>query len=494
MPAAGRSLARDEDTKPLALEAALGLLRLGRAEVLRLKDEVVSAQRTASRLCQQHANASEEIDALEEENTELRRQNVERSELLKAMRRKAALLEEELATKDAEMREVEERPGTSRRAEQWPGNSGICSLGARGAPKATALRSEKRHGTTSGAEVRTIANEARGTYEDAEISAVEERPSNQDTQELEARGTSGDAELIAVEERPGPPKSELQIVRWPSSWDADQPDTRRPSGSSSEDVEGRGYWNDDALDSLSEATTACTPRDRELTFLQEHVAELRAELQKVKMSQDITLLQLEYTCSDLAGRSAFLEVEQNQRRLLQERLRCLEEERQDQAAESLAGICKAIEDARHVDIRKERRRKGKGLIGRATHASLKVRAVAWHPCVQVTTTTAVAGACVAGVGGAATGVAVGVVSGFAVSLLAAPFTLGLSIPIGAAFGGSVGGMAGAAAGTTAGAVSGGAVGYGVYARRDQIFFVVGGLVNVAKKATRRALPADAMPE
>jgi len=80
--------------------------------------------------------------------------------------------------------------------------------------------------------------------------------------------------------------------------------------------------------------------------------------------------------------------------------------------------------------------------------------------VGVTSTSAVAGAVVAGT---TTG-AFGAVAGAAVGIVPAFFTLGLSIPVGAVIGSCVG----TTVGGTAGAVGGGALGYGGFTYRETI--------------------------
>lgn len=96
---------------------------------------------------------------------------------------------------------------------------------------------------------------------------------------------------------------------------------------------------------------------------------------------------------------------------------------------------------------------------------------------QVTAATAVGGAVTAGAAGGATGAVAGGTIGAGIGLLMAPFTLGLSIPVGAILGGSTGLVTGAAAGGTAGAVGGGAIGYGAYAKRDEISEAASGLTS-----------------
>jgi len=79
--------------------------------------------------------------------------------------------------------------------------------------------------------------------------------------------------------------------------------------------------------------------------------------------------------------------------------------------------------------------------------------------VQATAAGALGGAAACGAAGAVGGAAAGGSMGAMVGLLAAPLTLGLSIPVGAALGSSTGLCMGGAAGLTAGSVGGGAFGF-----------------------------------
>jgi len=96
------------------------------------------------------------------------------------------------------------------------------------------------------------------------------------------------------------------------------------------------------------------------------------------------------------------------------------------------------------------------------------KGIAQDPKVQVATAGAALGSATLGAAGGAVGLATGTTVGAATGLLFAPFTLGLSIPIGAIIGGVSGLMGGVVVGGTAGALSGGAAGVGVYAKRDEI--------------------------
>lgn len=91
--------------------------------------------------------------------------------------------------------------------------------------------------------------------------------------------------------------------------------------------------------------------------------------------------------------------------------------------------------------------------------------------VQATAAGAVGGATAVGATGGATGLTIGAACG----LPAAPFTLGLSIPIGAMIGGTTGFVAGAAVGF----IGGGAAGRVAYRHRDEIR---SGVATVTDKA------------
>jgi hypothetical protein len=86
----------------------------------------------------------------------------------------------------------------------------------------------------------------------------------------------------------------------------------------------------------------------------------------------------------------------------------------------------------------------------------------------VTAAGAASSAAVAGVGGGAFGLVAGSAVGTACGLVPAPFTFGLSIPVGAAVGGSTGLILGAASAATLGLVTGSLCSHGVYVRRAEI--------------------------
>uniref|UniRef100_A0A7S4VYK8 Uncharacterized protein n=1 Tax=Alexandrium monilatum TaxID=311494 RepID=A0A7S4VYK8_9DINO len=87
-------------------------------------------------------------------------------------------------------------------------------------------------------------------------------------------------------------------------------------------------------------------------------------------------------------------------------------------------------------------------------------------CVQVTATSAGAGALALGTAGAASGAMVGGATGVLVGLVPALFTFGLSIPVGAVVGAGAGVCAGGAAGTAVGFAGGGVAGCLSYRCRD----------------------------
>merc|ERR1711920_1103572 len=90
--------------------------------------------------------------------------------------------------------------------------------------------------------------------------------------------------------------------------------------------------------------------------------------------------------------------------------------------------------------------------------------LAKEPQVQVTAASAALGGAAFGAGGGIAGAVIGVVP--------AIFTFGLSIPVGAAIGATIGG--------TAGVVGGGAVGYGAYGKKTEIYNGVSKCVEYAK--------------
>lgn len=91
-----------------------------------------------------------------------------------------------------------------------------------------------------------------------------------------------------------------------------------------------------------------------------------------------------------------------------------------------------------------------------------------EPRMHATSVSAAAGAIALGAVGGAMGAVSGAGMGMATGVVGAPFTLGLSIPIGGVVGGGAGLCAGTAVGSGAGAVAAGATGYAVYAYRVQI--------------------------
>merc|ERR1712054_166437 len=99
---------------------------------------------------------------------------------------------------------------------------------------------------------------------------------------------------------------------------------------------------------------------------------------------------------------------------------------------------------------------------------------------QVTAASAAGGAIALGTSGGAAGL----VAGSGVGVVLAPFTFGLSIPMGAA----AGLVVGAGAGGTAGLVAGGAAGYGAHKHKDEIGNGVNGVKS--KMKAYKALASD----
>lgn len=111
---------------------------------------------------------------------------------------------------------------------------------------------------------------------------------------------------------------------------------------------------------------------------------------------------------------------------------------------------------------------------------------------KTTAASAAAGAAVLGAGGATAGVATGGAMGAAAALPLAPFTLGLSIPVGAVMGAGTGLAVGAAAGAATGGIGGGVIGFGVF-NREEFRGVVSQAVSVAcrKADDAKAVAGDA---
>merc|ERR1719171_1770811 len=91
-----------------------------------------------------------------------------------------------------------------------------------------------------------------------------------------------------------------------------------------------------------------------------------------------------------------------------------------------------------------------------------------EPRLHATTLPAAAGAIAVGAVGGVMGAGSGAGVGMAAGVVGAPFTFGLSIPMGGVVGGGVGLCAGAAVGGGAGAVAAGTTGYAAYTYRVQI--------------------------
>jgi len=105
---------------------------------------------------------------------------------------------------------------------------------------------------------------------------------------------------------------------------------------------------------------------------------------------------------------------------------------------------------------------------KASELAVGAGKVAKDGSFQASAASAAGGAVALGAGGGVAGLTAGTITGSAIGLLAAPFTLGMSIPLGAAVGGTGGLVTGVMAGSTVGALGGGAAGYGVYTKRDTI--------------------------
>lgn len=88
--------------------------------------------------------------------------------------------------------------------------------------------------------------------------------------------------------------------------------------------------------------------------------------------------------------------------------------------------------------------------------------------LQVVVASGLCGGFIDSIGFAAAGSAVGGVVGAAAGIIPAVFTFGLSVPVGGTIGAACGLLTGFSAGATVGTVSGGAIGYGVYTKRDAI--------------------------
>jgi hypothetical protein len=103
-----------------------------------------------------------------------------------------------------------------------------------------------------------------------------------------------------------------------------------------------------------------------------------------------------------------------------------------------------------------------------------------EPRLHATSVSAAAGAIALGAVGGAMGAASGAGMGMAAGVVGAPFSFGLTIPLGGAVGGGVGLCAGATVGGGAGAIAAGSTGYAVYTYRVQI---KDGVVYVRAKVT-----------
>jgi len=109
---------------------------------------------------------------------------------------------------------------------------------------------------------------------------------------------------------------------------------------------------------------------------------------------------------------------------------------------------------------------------KSLEVTANVRTLAGKKEAQVTAASAAGGAIALGTGGGAAGLC----AGGGVGLVLAPFTFGLSIPVGATAGLVIGGTAGG----TAGFVAGGAAGRGAYKHKDEIGNGVNGVKSKVK--------------
>jgi hypothetical protein len=107
-----------------------------------------------------------------------------------------------------------------------------------------------------------------------------------------------------------------------------------------------------------------------------------------------------------------------------------------------------------------------------------VRTIAANPKAQITAASAAGGAVALG----ASGGAMGLMTGAGCGVVLAPFTFGLSIPLGAGAGLCIG----TAAGGTAGLVTGGAAGYGAHKHKDGISNGLSGALSKVKACKSKA--------
>merc|ERR1719197_2160919 len=113
--------------------------------------------------------------------------------------------------------------------------------------------------------------------------------------------------------------------------------------------------------------------------------------------------------------------------------------------------------------------------------------LAKEPKLHATSVSAAAGAIALGAVGGAMGAGTGAGLGMATGVVGAPFTFGLSIPIGGVVGGGLGLAAGATVGGGAGAIAAGTTGYAVYTYRvqikDGVMYVRAKVTDGTEKAT-----------
>jgi len=136
---------------------------------------------------------------------------------------------------------------------------------------------------------------------------------------------------------------------------------------------------------------------------------------------------------------------------------------------------------------------------KATEVTSNVKEIVADKKFQATAAPAVGGAMVGCVSGGAAGLAVGGMIGAAVGVVPAPFTFGLSIPVGAMMGAGTGFVVGTGAGAAAGAAGGGAAGYAVYSKGGKLRCGAGHARDYVKgkaewAATQASVAASSMKE
>jgi len=154
---------------------------------------------------------------------------------------------------------------------------------------------------------------------------------------------------------------------------------------------------------------------------------------------------------------------------------------QSKSVELCATSRAALTDAKMKILRVSEILKAKSL-----ELGANARSLASDQKSRVTVVTAAGGAVALGASGGATGLLAGGGVGAGCGLILAPFTLGLSIPVGAAMGAGTGLCLGTAAGGTVGLITGGAAGYGAHKNKDEIGNSVNGALSKIKAYRNRA--------